>query len=188
MALANHLASKGPFGEHQLFRFLPGVPLGEPATTQTMALFKTIVPAGGQWAAFGIGRHGSPMLAQAMVLGGHVRVGFEDNLYISKGVLANSNAELVERAAQIVRLLSSEIASPDDVRRETGRRAPGANRFITIDLHTSFLKPGQRCLVAEGRRIGGGRSIVFCEGEILDEVGDVVARASGLFKPVTPRP
>ena len=64
---------------------------------------------------------------------------------------------------------------------------PGAYSFITIDLHASFLKPGEGRLVAEGRRIGGGRSIVFCEGEILNEAGDIVARASGVFKPVTPR-
>jgi uncharacterized protein (TIGR00369 family) len=64
---------------------------------------------------------------------------------------------------------------------------PGAYSFITIDLHTSFLKPGEGHLVAEGRRIGGGRSIVFCEGEIRDAAGDVVARASGVFKPVLPR-
>ena len=65
---------------------------------------------------------------------------------------------------------------------------PGANSFITIDLHTSFLKPAEGRLIAEGRRIGGGRSIVFCEGEIIDETGEVVARASGVFKPITPRP
>ncbi len=65
---------------------------------------------------------------------------------------------------------------------------PGAYSFITIDLHTSFIKPGQGRLVAEGRRTGGGRSIVFCEGEIRDVTGDLVARASGVFKPVTPRP
>ena len=116
MALANHLASKGLFGEHPLFQFVLGVPWGAPATSQTMALFKTLVPAGGPWAAFGIGRHEFPMLAQALVLGGHVRVGLEDNLYISKGVQAKSNAELVERAVQIVRLLGSEIASPEEAR------------------------------------------------------------------------
>lgn len=64
---------------------------------------------------------------------------------------------------------------------------PGANSFITIDLHTSFLKPAEGRLIAEGRRIGGGRTTVFCEGEIVDESGDVVAKASGVFKPVTPR-
>lgn len=64
----------------------------------------------------------------------------------------------------------------------------GAISFITIDLHTSFLKPGEGHLVAEGRRAGGGKSIVFCEGEIRDAKGDVVAKASGVFKPVLPRP
>ncbi|MDB5644201.1 MAG: thioesterase [Hyphomicrobiales bacterium] len=65
---------------------------------------------------------------------------------------------------------------------------PGAYSFITIDLHTSFIKPGEGRLVAEGRRTGGGRSIVFCEGEIRNATGDLVARASGVFKPVAPRP
>ena len=65
---------------------------------------------------------------------------------------------------------------------------PGAYSFITIDLHTSFLKPGTGRLVAEGRRTGGGRSLVFCAGEIRDEAGDLVATANGVFKPITPRP
>lgn len=65
---------------------------------------------------------------------------------------------------------------------------PGAYSFITIDLHTSFIKPGEGRLVAEGRRSGGGRSIVFSEGEIRDEAGELVAKASGVFKPVIPRP
>ena len=65
---------------------------------------------------------------------------------------------------------------------------PGAYGFVTIDLHTSFLKPGTGRLVAEGRRTGGGRSIVFCAGEIRDEAGDIVATANGVFKPITPRP
>ncbi|MDB5644200.1 MAG: 3-keto-5-aminohexanoate cleavage protein [Hyphomicrobiales bacterium] len=116
MALANHLAAKGMFGENPLFQFVLGVPWGAPATSETMALFKNLVPSGGNWAAFGIGRHEFPMLAQALVLGGHVRVGLEDNLYISKGTPAKSNAELVERAAQIVRLLGSEVATPDEAR------------------------------------------------------------------------
>ncbi len=116
IALANHLAGKGMFGAHPLFQFVLGVPWGAPATSETMALFKNFVPPGGNWAAFGIGRHEFPMLAQALVLGGHVRVGLEDNLYISKGVPAKSNAELVERAVQIVRLLGSEIATPDEAR------------------------------------------------------------------------
>lgn len=116
MALANHLAGKGLFGSNPLYQFVLGVPWGAPATSETMALFKGLVPPGGNWAAFGIGRHEFPMLAQALVLGGHVRVGLEDNLYISKGVLAKSNAELVERAVQIIHLLGSDIASPAEAR------------------------------------------------------------------------
>ena len=64
------------------------------------------------------------MLAQALVLGGHVRVGLEDNLYISKGVLAKGNGELVERAVQIIRLLGSEVATPDEARAILGLGQP----------------------------------------------------------------
>ncbi len=124
MALANHLAAKGMFGPNPLFQFVLGVPWGAPATSETMALFKNLVPAGGKWAAFGIGRHEFPMLAQALVLGGHVRVGLEDNLYISKGVLAKGNGELVERAVQIIRLLGSEVATPDEARAILGLGKP----------------------------------------------------------------
>jgi uncharacterized protein (TIGR00369 family) len=62
----------------------------------------------------------------------------------------------------------------------------GANSFITIDLQTAFLAPGEGRLVAEGRVTGGGRSIVFCEGEVRNEAQVIVARATGVFKPVTP--
>lgn len=120
MALAKHLTEKGMFGPRPLFQAVLGVPWGAPATAETMALFKTLMPSGAQWAAFGIGRHEFPMLAQAVVLGGHVRVGLEDNLYLSRGVKAPSNAALVERAVKLVELIGSQIASPDEAREILG--------------------------------------------------------------------
>jgi uncharacterized protein (DUF849 family) len=72
------------------------------------------------WSAFGISRHQFPMVAQAAVLGGNVRVGLEDNLYLSRGVLAESNAQLVERAVRIVGELGLEVASPSQARSQLG--------------------------------------------------------------------
>jgi len=68
------------------------------------------------WAAFGIGRMEFPMLAQAFLLGGHVLVGLEDNIYIAKGKLAPSNAALCERAVRIICDLGGEVASAEEAR------------------------------------------------------------------------
>jgi uncharacterized protein (DUF849 family) len=82
-----------------------------------MMLMKTLMPKGSQWAAFGIARWEFPMVAQAALLGGHVRVGLEDNLYLEKGVLAPNNAALVEKAVRIIHLLGNTVASPVEARR-----------------------------------------------------------------------
>jgi uncharacterized protein (DUF849 family) len=74
------------------------------------------LPAGANWAAFGISSQEFPMVAQAVLLGGHVRVGLEDNVYVSRGVLAQSNADLVKRAVQIVEALGSRPATPAEAR------------------------------------------------------------------------
>jgi uncharacterized protein (DUF849 family) len=81
-----------------------------------MLALKGMVPPGGIWSGFGISRQQFPMVAQAVVLGGHVRVGLEDNLYLARGRLAEGNAPLVERAARIVRELGAEVSSPAEAR------------------------------------------------------------------------
>jgi uncharacterized protein (DUF849 family) len=73
------------------------------------------LPAGATWAGFGIGRMQMPMAAQAILLGGNVRVGLEDNLYLDRGVLA-SNGQLVERAAEIVTRLGARVLTPAEGR------------------------------------------------------------------------
>jgi len=80
-----------------------------------MAMAESL-PAEAVWAGFGISRLEMPMAAQAMLLGGHIRVGLEDNLFLDRGLLA-TNASLVARAAEIVRLLGGAVATPDDARR-----------------------------------------------------------------------
>ena len=89
---------------------------------------RDLLPAGSTWTAFGIGGSQFPMAAQAVLLGGHVRVGLEDNLYLERGVLAPSNASLVEKAAAIVRTLDGEPATPEEARRILGLpHPPGAD-------------------------------------------------------------
>lgn len=83
------------------------------------------LPAGANWAAFGLGRMQMPMVAQAVLLGGNVRVGLEDNLYLEKGVFA-SNGELVEKAASLISQLGANVMAPAQAREQLGLRQPGA--------------------------------------------------------------
>jgi uncharacterized protein (DUF849 family) len=105
-----------------LFQLCLGIPWGAPVNTQTMAYQVGELPKNAVWAGFGIGRMEFPMVAQAVLLGGHVRVGLEDNLWLEKGVHA-SNATLVERAVSIITLLGSKVASPDEARKILGLKA-----------------------------------------------------------------
>lgn len=93
-----------------------GVRFGAVANPATMAYLVSQLPEGTQWAAFGIGRAAFPMLAQAYLLGGHVRIGMEDTAYISKGTHCRSNADLVTKAARIIDDLGGTLATPDDAR------------------------------------------------------------------------
>ncbi|HLH98081.1 MAG TPA: 3-keto-5-aminohexanoate cleavage protein [Xanthobacteraceae bacterium] len=116
LALALNMIERGLIAADPLFQIVLGVPWGAPATTETLAAMKSLLPHGAQWAAFGISRWEFPMVAQAVLLGGHVRVGIEDNLYLEKGVLAPSNAALVEKARRIVELLGASVASSAEAR------------------------------------------------------------------------
>ena len=78
------------------------------------------MPAGSPWAAFGVGRWQFPILAQALLAGGHVRVGLEDNIYLEKGVLAKSNAVLVEKGVRILRELGGTVATAAEAREILG--------------------------------------------------------------------
>jgi uncharacterized protein (DUF849 family) len=85
-----------------------------------MIAMKNLLPPDALWAAFGISRFQFPMVAQAVILGGHARVGLEDNLYIDRGKLASGNAVLVERAVQIIQSLGEHPATPDEARKILG--------------------------------------------------------------------
>ena len=115
-AFARHLHHKGLFADPPWLQLCLGVPWGAPATTESMLAMKQMLPAGSNWSAFGISRQQFPMVAQAVLLGGHVRVGLEDNLYLSRGELSPGNAPMVERAGRIIHELDAEVATPAQAR------------------------------------------------------------------------
>jgi uncharacterized protein (DUF849 family) len=124
--LARQLLENGVLPRPPLFQVVLGIKNGFPATPETLLYARSLLPADAQWAAMGTGRMEFPIVAQACLLGGHVRVGLEDNLYLSKGVLAPSNAALVERAVTIVELLGRSVATPAEARQILGLRPPSA--------------------------------------------------------------
>ncbi|GGE50411.1 3-keto-5-aminohexanoate cleavage protein [Agaricicola taiwanensis] len=116
---------KGIIKAPALFQIVLGVRYSAVANPETLFYFQSQLPKDSIWAAFGIGRHEFPMLAQAWLLGGHVRVGLEDNVYISKGVLARDNAELVEKGVSLVENLGGSIATPAEAREMLGLAPKG---------------------------------------------------------------
>jgi len=119
--LAKHLMESGLIASPPMFQICLGIPWGAPADAETMLAMRNALPAGSNWASFAVGRMQMPMVAQAVLMGGNVRVGLEDNLYLSKGVLA-SNAQLVERAVSIVESLGSTVMGPTEARVKLGLR------------------------------------------------------------------
>lgn len=98
------------------FQIILGTSGGMPATIENLIFMTRMIPDDCTWSAFGVGRHHIPIMCGALLLGGSVRVGFEDNIYYSKGVLAKSNAELVERAVRLAHEFQRDVATSDDVR------------------------------------------------------------------------
>ncbi len=120
---AKQLLDEGLLEAPPLYQLCLGISYGAEANTQTMKAMVDNLPDGAVWAGFGIGRMQMPMVAQAMLLGGHVRVGLEDNLYLDKGVHA-SNAALVERAVGIIESLGGAVQTPAEARAALGLAAP----------------------------------------------------------------
>jgi len=121
--LAKQLIAEGIVDEPPLFQLCLGIPWGAEANAETLLVMRDMLPAGAHWAAFGIARMQLPMVAQAMLLGGHVRVGLEDNLYLERGVFA-SNGQLVEKAVKIVEALGARVLSPEQARERLGLHGP----------------------------------------------------------------
>ena len=120
--LANKMREEGLFDQPPMYQIVMGTRWGLPATPETLIYMKSLLPKDANWAAFGIARQQMPMVAQAALLGGNVRVGLEDNLYLSRGVFA-TNGQLVERAKIIIESLGMEIATPEEARAMLGLRS-----------------------------------------------------------------
>lgn len=120
MEIARHLIEKGLVKGRPLFQLCLGIKWGMPATPKSMMTMLEALPPDVLWGGFGVGPASFPMAAQAALLGGNVRVGFEDNFYISPGVRAESNAQLVEKTVRILRALDREPASPEEAREMLG--------------------------------------------------------------------
>jgi len=116
---AKQLIAHGLIDPPPLFQLCLGIPWGAPADLPTLLAMRDALPAEALWSAFGIGREQFPMVTQAVLLGGNVRVGLEDNLYLAHGRLA-TNAELVARAAEIIGRLGRSIASASSARQRLG--------------------------------------------------------------------
>ncbi len=103
---------KGPLH----FQFVLGAPGGMTATVENLVFLKSLIPADSTWGALGIGNGHLAIMYAALAMGGHVRVGMEDNIYYSKGVLAKTNVDFVERTKRIVCEFNKQIATPDEAR------------------------------------------------------------------------
>jgi uncharacterized protein (DUF849 family) len=123
LLLAKRFLEDGYVRSPGMFQICLGISWGQPATPEAMSYMRGMLPPGAPWFAFGISLHQFPMAAQAVLLGGHPRVGLEDNLYLEKGKLAPSNAALVEKAAKIIEVLGDVVATPADARQILGLQA-----------------------------------------------------------------
>ena len=122
---AKQLVSEGVLKEDALVQLCMGVPWGAPDDLNTFMAMVNNVPDTWNWSAFSLGRNQMPYVAAAVLAGGNVRVGLEDNLMLDKGVLA-TNAQLVERAVTIIENLGARVIGPDEVRQKLNltKRAP----------------------------------------------------------------
>lgn len=116
---AKQLLAEGLLDDPTVFQLCMGIPWGAPADPGVLQSMVNMLPEGAQWASFAIGRMQMPWVAQSILLGGQVRVGLEDNLYLGKGNKV-TNAQLVERAVEITENLGSRVATPDEARRKLG--------------------------------------------------------------------
>jgi uncharacterized protein (DUF849 family) len=120
LLLAKRMIETGHIKGPGMFQICLGIAWGQPATPEAMTYMRNLLPQGSPWFAFGISLYQFPMVAQSVLLGGHVRVGLEDNLYLEKGKPAPSNAALVEKAAHIIEVLGDHVATPADAREILG--------------------------------------------------------------------
>ncbi len=124
LLLAKRMIETGHIKPPGVFQICLGISWGQPATPEAMTYMRNLLPKDSPWFAFGVSLHQFPMVAQTLLLGGHPRVGLEDNLYLERGKLAPSNAALVEKAVNIVEVLGDHVATPAEARRMLGTSGP----------------------------------------------------------------
>jgi 3-keto-5-aminohexanoate cleavage enzyme len=119
------LIKKGLIDTPAYFQLCMGVRWGIEASPENLLFMKSKLPAGVQWSVLGTGKDQLSMITMGILLGGNIRVGFEDSIYLKKGVLAGSNAEMVHMAADLAQRLGREVASPSEARQILGVKNPG---------------------------------------------------------------
>jgi len=117
---ALRLHNKGYIKDPMHFNFMLGVKGGINASVRDLIFLANSIPENSTFCVGAIGRHEFPMVTLSIIIGGHARVGFEDNIYLSKGILAKSNGELVEKVVRISKELGRDIATPNDARKILG--------------------------------------------------------------------
>src|SRR3982074_2320375 len=133
LLLAKRMIETGHIKPPGMFQICLGIAWAQPATPEAMSYMRSLLPASSPWFAFGISLHQFPMVAQAVLLGGHPRVGLEDNIYLEKGKLAPSNAALVEKAGRIIEILGDIVATPADARALLGPQAARQSHPPTME-------------------------------------------------------
>jgi len=118
--MAIRLQKKGFIKSPMHFNFVLGVNGGISASPRDLVFMAGSIPSESTFTVSGIGRNEFPMAAMAIIMGGHVRVGYEDNVYLSKGILAKSNGELVSKVVRLASELGREIANPNETRKILG--------------------------------------------------------------------
>lgn len=129
IAQARALIEEGAIKEPPYFQLCMSVGWGIPASAENLLFLKNKLPSNAIWSVLGVGKSQLPMITLGILLGGHIRVGFEDNLFLRKDVPAKSNADFVKQAADLVRTLQREVATVDDARGLLGL----SNRSARVD-------------------------------------------------------
>lgn len=120
---ADDLMAKGALPRNAPYSFVLGTKYGLPATPEAMMYARNQIPRGARWTGFGVSRHSFPMAAQAVLLGGNVRVGFEDTVYLRRGRQAKDNADLVRWGADLIERLGGDVATVAETRAMIGLRS-----------------------------------------------------------------
>jgi 3-keto-5-aminohexanoate cleavage enzyme len=133
------MREEGKLEDPLYFQFVLGTPWGAPATVRSLLHLQEQIPANAVWSAIGVGKDHLPMAMMALCMGGHVRCGMEDSIYYSKGVLAEKNAQFVERIVLMANVYGRDVATPEEarallmLRRSSDTRAGEAKGAITQD-------------------------------------------------------